>query len=194
MKKISLILISILILTGCQNSEKISEETQNKIFDVYCDSLRLVGLHQISSSSDYYKGIAERQGNGSDVVSQNVVASNLLWEYVNSGQRKIVNELRQYTWKDFSDTINQLIEANDWIIEGFEELKDIRSFNEFKDVMGDYSTATYLMAWLPRTFTREIDEKSIEILGAWSLLSMSKEIDMCNNKISIEYWDWSNNE
>lgn len=192
MKKIALILISVLILTGCQDSEKVSEEIQNKIFDVYCDSLRLVGLHKISSSSDYYKGIAERQGNGSDVVSQNVVASNLLWEYVNSGQRTTINELRQYDGEDFRETISQLIEANDWIIEGFEKLKDIRTFDEFKEVMGNYSTSAYLMGWLPRTFIRETDEKSVKIFGAWSLLSMSKEIDMCNNKISVEYWDWDN--
>ncbi len=194
MKKIALILISVIILTGCQNSEKVSEEIQNKIFSVYCDSLRLVGLHKISSSSDYYKGIAERQGNGSDVISQNIVASNLLWEYVNSGQRKVVNELRQYHGEEFSETISQLIEANDWIIEGFEKLKDIRTFNQFKEVFNDYSTSFYLMDWLPRTFIRETDEKSVKILGAWNLLSMSKEIDMCNNKISVEYWDWDNNE
>jgi len=75
--KILIIVLSLLLFSGCQ-TVKNSENLQGKIFKVYCDNLRLVSLHQISSSSDYYKQIAQNSGNGSDVISQNAVASNLL--------------------------------------------------------------------------------------------------------------------
>jgi len=187
--KILIIVLSLLLFSGCQ-TVKNSENLQGKIFKVYCDNLRLVSLHQISSSSDYYKQIAQNSGNGSDVISQNAVASNLLWEYITSGQRRTVNELKEYKWKGFQETISQLTEANDGIIGSLEKIKKVQSFEEFREVFTDYSTYRKILIWIPDTFNQEINGKSIEPLWSGKLLKMSTEIDMCNNQISVDYWDW----
>lgn len=187
MKKLLVVFASILLLTACQIDNKTSENLQTKIFSVYCENNRLIWLHKISSSSDFYKDIADR--NGTDVVSQSIVAWHLLWEYVLSWQQKNVRELRGYTGKDFDDTIEKLLYANDGIVDSFEKLKKIRSFTEFQWVMSDYVTYYEVLSWIPRVFKREADSEWLKVMWAWSLLEASLDMDMCNNKIWVWYWD-----
>lgn len=199
MKKFLLIVMSLLLLWcskeknneiidniwTLENTKQIEQiddkEIINTIFEVYCNISTIKKLYSIAPDTEYYKSFVE---NNSDVSSQKIIAPILIAKRDILKQDKLLNILNSNSWS-YQNSIELLIKSDNNILTFLENMKNIESFNDFKDNM------TYLIIWIelfnsiPTEFWKEYIPNNDD---AWSLI-INWDI-MCNNdNWNISFWE-----